>query len=137
MGNSQQFQIQLAWLNSTGGWEFWNFLARKTHGFNIGRVETVETDIFQNFDTDFIAGQTEQEVLQVKANERIVVRSQILTTQQINAIARIRLSIRVRDVVLDRTVIVDQSSFDYRTDSQKVPFIEFAISYPSEQIQSL
>jgi hypothetical protein len=76
-------------------------------------------------------------MLNIVANESIIVRSQFLTDQQVNAISRIRLSISVRDVALDRVVIIDPESFEYRTDAKKLNEIEFTINYPNEQIQTL
>lgn len=137
MPTSQKYQIQLAWLNSTGGWEYWNFLARKTYGYDIANKTTIKNDIFQNWDTDFIAGTSEVNAIKVEANEVYVVRSQLLTVQQMNAIARIKLSIRVWDVANEVVVLVDNASFQYRTDSNKLNEIEFTITYPSQQIQSL
>ena len=137
MSTSQKYQLQLTWLNSLGGWEYWNFLAKKTEGYDIDDSKTVERDVLQNWDTDFIAGDTEQETLFIAARRKVVVRTQLLTLQQINAIAKINLSIRVRDVLNDVTVTIDRSSFEYRTDGEKLHSLEFAINYPRTQIQSL
>lgn len=140
MARSGKFSIDLMWLNTLGGWEHWNFTAWKTYGFDITEVRTIERDIFQNWDTDFIAGQTEREHISLKASEAITVRSQDLTLQQINAIARIKYSIKVNDeTIVARivTVLVDKGSFQYRTDADKRHTIEFIIRYPGKQIQSL
>lgn len=140
MARSGKFSIVLQWLNTLGGWEHWNFTAWKTYGFDITEVRTIKRDIFQNWDTDFIAGQTEREHISLKSREAITVRSQDLTVQQINAIARIKYSIKVNDetdVGGIVTVLVDKGSFQYRTDADKRRTIEFIIRYPGKQIQSL
>lgn len=140
MARTGRFSIVLNWLNTLGGWEHWNFTAFKTFGFDISEVRTIERDIFQNWDVDFIAGQTESEHISLKSREAISVRSQDLTLQQINAIARIKYSIKVNDETDTTnivTVLVDKGSFQYRTDADKRHTIEFIIRYPRKQIQSL
>jgi len=134
------FNIDLGWLNSTGGWEHFSFTAWKTYGYNISNVEIVKKDIFENWDTTFIAGKTESETISIESNETIIVRSQDLTQQQINAIARLRISIRVQNETNPdaiQTVIVNSNSFTYRTDNDKRYIIEFTINRPGEIIQSL
>ncbi len=140
MARSGKFSIVLNWLNTLGGWEHWNFEAWKTYGFDISEVRTIERDIFQNWDTDFIAGLTESEHISLKSAEVITVRSQDLTLQQINAIAPIKYSIKVNDetdITTIVTVLVDKGSFQYRTDADKRHTIEFTVRYPRRQIQSL
>ena len=139
MPRSGKYSIVLNWLDTLGGVEHWNFVAQKTYGWDIGRTETIKKDIFQDWDVAFIAGQTESEHLSIEAGQSVIVRSGDLTVQQINAIARIKLSIKVNDETDINnivTVLVDKSSFQYRTDADKRHTIEFKISYPSEQIQS-
>lgn len=140
MARSGKFSIWLNWINTLGGWEHWNFTAWKTYGFDITEVRTIERDIFQDWDADFIAGETESEHISIKSREAITVRSQDLTLQQINAIARIKYSIKVNDESDTNsivTVLVDKGSFQYRTDADKRHTIEFIIRYPRKQIQSL
>lgn len=137
MPTSQTYQLRLSWFNSVGGWEYWNFLAKKTHGYNVGKVNTIKKDVFETWDTTFIAGLTESANISIDASKQVIVRSQLLTVQQIEAIARIKISLRVRDVSQDVTVLIDSASFEYRTDGEKLHQIEFVINYPNEQIQSL
>tara|TARA_R110000765_G_scaffold391669_1_gene484642 strand:- start:11 stop:430 length:420 start_codon:yes stop_codon:yes gene_type:complete len=134
-----RYNIDLQWLNTLGGWEHWSFTSQKSYGFDIGKTETIQRDIFQNWDTDFIAGLTESEHISIKANKTITVRSQDLTIQQIEAIARIKFSIKVNDetdLANLVTVLVDKGSISYRTDNDKRHSIEFGIVYPSEVIQT-
>lgn len=131
--------IQLTWMNTYGGWEYWTFTARHSYGFDSNETGRIERDIFQNWDTDFIAGQSETEVLGKDVRSFIVVRSQLLSKDQVDAIAKIRNSIKVQEVrsTGNVTVLVDSGSFTYRTDKEKTITIEFKITYPREQIQSL
>lgn len=140
MARNGKFSIVLNWLNTLGGVEHWNFTAQKTFGFDISNVQTMERDIFADWDTDFIAGEVESEHLSLQANEVKRVRSQDLTLQQVNAIARIKISLAVNDETdIDNIVrvLVDKSSFSYRTENDKLNFIEFDIRYPKVQTQSL
>lgn len=120
-----------------GGWEHYSFTAFKSYGWEIGSVETMQKDIYQNWDTDFITGLTESEHISIQAKKTVTVRSQLLTAAQINAIARIKFSIKVNDETSDLvTVLVDKDSFSYRTDNDKLHSIEFNIVYPGEIIQT-
>lgn len=130
-------EIQLRWLNSVGGWEYWTFSARKTYGYEISDVETIERDVFENWDTTFIAGGTESEHLSMKVRQSIEVRSQNLTKQQVDAISKIKFSLKVEDVTNGVTVLVENKSFEYRTDQDKIHSIDFTIIYPQTFIQSL
>jgi len=133
-----KYNIDLAWLNTLGGWEHWRFTAFKSYGYDISDVNTFERDIFQNWDTDFINGQTQTDTLSLTAKKTLIVRSQDLTIQQIEAIARVKISIKVideTDINKLQTVIVDKSSFTYRTDNDKRHSTQFNIERPSEIIQ--
>jgi hypothetical protein len=131
--------INLTWLNSVGGWEYWTFTARHSYGYDSSDIGRIEKDIFQNWDADFISGQSETEVLGKDVRSFITVRSQLLTKSQVDAIAKIRNSIKVQEVrsTGNVTVLVDTGSFTYRTDKDKTITIEFRITYPREQIQTL
>lgn len=137
MPTSKTYQKRLAWLNSTGGWEYWNFLARKTYGYEMGRGASLTRDVFQDWDSDFISGNFQKQPIYQEANRKETVRSQFLDEGQSEAIARIRLSIRVIDLSTGMQVIINPSSFEYRTDNEKLIEFSFNISYPQEQIQTL
>lgn len=130
------YSITLGWLNTLGGWDFFNFVANKTYGEDISDVHEIERDIFKNWPTDFITGNTSRDVISLKSSQTIIVRSQQLTLQQVNAIKNIRRSVKVIDYVNDKTVIVDKGSFQYRTDGEKFYTIEFKITYPGIIIQT-
>lgn len=130
--------LPLTWLNSLGGWDYWTFTARKTYGINIGEVQTIQRDVLNDWDTDFIGEQTESEHILIESNDFYIVRSQNLTVQQVTAIAEIKRSIKVQDMTDPTnpvTIIVDKGSIQYTTDKAKTNFIEFLISYPSYFIQ--
>jgi hypothetical protein len=136
MARNGKYSIELGWLNSLGGWEFWNFTARKTFGENITDAIEAQRDIFNDWDTDFIAGTTEFDTLSLNVREQIIVRSQFLTLQQIQAIKNIKTAIKVIDTSTNTTVSIDRGSFQYATDAEKQYSIEFIIRYPGTIIQS-
>ena len=92
--------------------------------------------MFNDWDTGFISGTTDKDVLSLSSSEVVSVRSQHLTEQQITAIKNIRRSIKVIDYVSGFTVIVNKGSFQYKTDGEKLYTIEFTVTYPSIIIQS-
>lgn len=138
-GTAGDNYINLTWLNTLGAWEYWTFTARHSYGFDSNEVGRIERDIFQNWDADFIQGQSETEVLGKDVRPFIVVRSQLLTKNQVDALSRIRNSIKVQEVKStgNVTVLIESGSFTYRTDKEKLTTMEFKITYPREQIQSL
>lgn len=131
-------ELPLTWVNSLGGWDHWVFTARKSYSFEMSNVQTIKRDIFQDWDTEFISGQSESEHISMRAAQTVIVRSQNLTAQQAEAIAQVKYSIKVQDMTDPDnpvTVLVDKGSITYTTDKAKTNFIEFAITYPSIIIQ--
>ena len=135
MARDGKYQILLSWYNLLGGVELFNFTARKSYGYKIGEVQTSERDIFNDWSNDFSVTQTD--TIDIQANETILVRSQNLTEQQINAISQIKISPSVMDEDQGVNVVIDRSSFTYRTDHDKRHEIEFTLTYPSLIIPTL
>lgn len=138
MARTGKYFITISWLNSLGGWEYWKFQANKTYGYSISDTQTAKRDIFQDWSANFSG--TESEHLSIQASETVRVRSQNLTVQQMNAIVQIKFSLKVMDVTDASnkvTVLVDKGSVQYRTDGEKITTLEFDITYPSLQLQSL
>jgi hypothetical protein len=130
--------ISLGWLNTLGGWEHWTFTAKKTYGYEVSALSTMQKDIFQNWDTDFIDLQSDSEDLELEVFQVVTVRSQNLTAAQVQAIARIKTSIKVvdeTDVLNVVGVKIDRGSFQYFTDSQGINSLEFNIRYFRIQTQ--
>lgn len=133
--------ITLRWLNTLGGWEYWTFTARHTYGVNISNVNTFNIDIFQNWDTNFIAGEVEEQTLSLNAADSIQLRTGLMNKSQSNGVATIKYGINVQTVSgefvnSDQTVTIDRSSFQYRTDKEKQIELSFNISLPKIQIQT-
>ena len=133
--------ITLRWLNTLGNWEQWTFTARHTYGVNTSNVQTFNVDIFNNWDTDFIAGEVEEETLSLQAANTIILRSGLIQEEEANALAAIKYGINVQTVSgdfvnADQTISIDRNSFEYRTDREKNIELSFRISLPKIQIQT-
>jgi hypothetical protein len=131
--------IYLTWLNNLGAWEYWNFKAEKDYSIEIDDSRQITRDIFTNWDTDFINGETQKDYIGIEAFNRTVVRSQYMTASELEAVKQIKYSIRVQQIRDDDTkvtVLVDKKSFKVKSDGDKLYQIEFEISYPSIQIQT-
>ena len=55
-------EIYLTWLNELGGWDYWKFTAEKDYSLNINNKETIQRNIFNDWDNTFINGDTENDV---------------------------------------------------------------------------
>lgn len=128
--------VTLRWLNTLGGWEYWTFTARSTHGLAIGNVKDFKPDIFDNWDTDFIAGSGDTETLSLDAAETMTLRTGGLTKDQANGLSTIKYSLNVQTVSNGQTVQIDRGSFDYRTDREKNIELSFKITKAQIQIQT-
>lgn len=129
--------IHLTWLNSLGKWEDWIFKAEKDYSIEFGDSQLVKRDIYQDWDNGFINGETEGDVISIESWDKVTVRSQFVTLEQLEVLKEILRSIKVQAYVGDKkqTVIVDRSSKKIRTDGDKLYTIAFDINYPSKQIQ--
>jgi hypothetical protein len=130
--------IYLTWLNNLGAWEYFNFKAEKDYSVDISESRKITRDIFNDWDTGFINGETQDDYISVDAFEKYRVRSQFMTLEALQAVAKIKYAIRTQEIKSDDTkitVLVDKSSFKVRSDGDKLFSIEFDISYPNIQIQ--
>lgn len=132
--------ICLRWLNTLGEWESWLFTARKDHIVDVAEKSQIRRNILRNWDNEFINGETEDDFIRIEAFNRLRVRSQYLTKQEVEAIKEILYSIRVQRIDQDEnkiTVLVDSGSKTIREDRQKLYSIEFDIQFTNPiQIQS-
>lgn len=133
--------ITLTWLNSLGNWEYWTFSARHSYGINVSNSEDFDRDVFEDFDNEFISGQTITQNLSIESSNTIVLRSNTINKQQANAISQIARSLIVQIANIEGdafplqpgdfvTVQVDNNSLQYRTDREKIFIIEFNITLP-------
>ena len=132
--------IYLTWLNELGGWDYWKFTAEKDYNLNIESKETIKRNIFNDWDNDFINGDTEMDVINSSAYSEVGVFSQYLNEDEVLAISAIKYSpkVQVIDGVKKTTVIVDSDSILLFNDGddETLHTIRFNIRYPNIQIQS-
>jgi len=133
-------EIYLTWLNGLDGWDYWKFTAEKNHNLNIESKETIKRNIFGNWDTTFISGDTQNDVIGVTAYREIDVFSQYLTLEEVQAISAIKYSIKVLAIIdgVQTTVIVDSDNITVFNDGsdETLHTIRFKIQLPDIQSQS-
>jgi len=122
--------IYLAWKNYLWGMDYWLFTGEKDYSIDIESTKSSEKNIFINWPNSWDADSVTYET-QRNSRESIVVRSQNLTLDQVNAIKYIRTSPLVQ-IYGDRTVIVDQDSFMVYSEADKIYSISFKITYTNQ-----
>jgi hypothetical protein len=130
--------IYMTWLNNLGAWEYYNFKAEKDYSVEFGETKKITRDPFNNWDTDFINGETQDDYISIEAFDSVTVRSQFMALEELQAVSKIKYAIRVQEIREDDTkitVLVDKKSFKTYSDGDKLYAIEFNISYPNIQIQ--
>jgi hypothetical protein len=137
--NCSRQNIYLTWLNSLGGWEYWNFTAEKDYSEDILESTSISRDILNDWDNTFINGETQDDYIRIQSVPKVLVRSQFMTRDEVEAVKNIKTAIRVQEIRSDNskvTVLVDKSSFRYKSDGDKLFSIEFEITYPNTIIQT-
>ena len=133
-------EVYLSWLNTTGGWDYWKFTAEKDYNLAIDDKVTIERNIFSNWDSTFINGTTQLDVINTTAYNEIDVYSQYLDKDQLLAISQIKYSTKVLliDGTKQTTVIVDSDSITLYNDGDEETLytIRFKIRLPNIQTQS-
>jgi len=123
----------LTWLNNLGGFDYWNFKARKTYSIDVFQNTTQEKNIYTNWPksygefSDTITEQTSR-----GSRDIIQVSSQLISTAQEDSIKQIFSSPLVQVVVSKydkRTIIVSPSSYNIRKDKDDTRSITFEIRY--------
>lgn len=134
--------FQITFLNHLGGFEYFFFTAKKEYGVDVEDSGETTENILPGWpnswglNADTINKQTFR-----KSRDYVIVRSQYLSLNQLNALKQIRTSPLVQLMVtrLDRrTVIVDTDSFKVYDESDKVFSVAFKIRYtnlnPSQRV---
>lgn len=129
-------EIFLTWLNNLGGFDYWNFTARKDHIIEIREAIETKKNILtqwpksysQNADT--IRRQTSR-----VSNKAYTIRSQYITQSEADALAYIKSSVLVQIINSRRdrrTVIVDADSFVIYQDGADLYSIAFNVSFTDD-----
>jgi hypothetical protein len=133
---------QITFLNHLGGFEYFFFTAKKEYGVDVEETGETTENILPNWpnswglNADTIDKQTFR-----KSRDYVIVRSQYLSLNQLEALKEIRTSPLVQLMVsrLDRrTVIVDTDSFKRYDEADKVFSVQFKIRFtnlnPSQRV---
>jgi hypothetical protein len=133
---------QITFLNHLGGFEYFFFTAKKEYGVDVEETGETRENILPNWpnswglNADTIDKQTFR-----KSRDYVIVRSQYLSLNQLEALKEIRTSPLVQLMVsrLDRrTVIVDTDSFKRYDEADKVFSVQFKIRFtnlnPSQRV---
>lgn len=128
--------FDLSWLNYLGGFDYWRFTAEKEYDVDIVETGVTTNNIFPEWPnsygefSDTIRQQTFRD-----SKEKIVVRSQLMTLEQLNAVSFIRTSplVQIVNSIYDRrTVIVDSDSFKKYDEADNMFSITFTIEYTND-----
>lgn len=132
--NNQNFY--LTWLNNLGGFDYWNFTARKTYSVDVTGNSISEKNIYTNWPKSYGAfADTIKQQTSRTSNEVIRVSSQFLTVQQEEAIKQILSSPLVQQVTSKsdrRTVIIDPTTYRIRKDQDDLRTISFDLRYTDD-----
>jgi hypothetical protein len=126
----------LTWLNNLGGFDYWNFTARKVYSVDVTGNSLSEKNINTNWPKSYgsFADTIKQQTGRT-SNEVIRVSSQFLTVQQEEAIKQILSSPLVQEVTSQRdrrTVIIDPTTYRIRKDQDDLRTISFDLRYTDD-----
>lgn len=126
----------LVWLNYLGGYDYWNFTARKKYLIDVLENKTQDVNIYNGWPNSYgeFADSIQKQTLRRTKNS-ITVNSQFLTAQQEDAIKLITTSplVQICTSKYDRrTVLLDASSMDIRRDQQDLLTLSFLVRYTDE-----
>ena len=129
----------LRWLNDLNGWETWNFTKKKIVKEKVAKKIDVINDYSNDWDNSFINGETQRDTIQTTVNKSIVLRSQLLNTNQKTILEQIKRSARVQyltDANKWQTVTVRASAYDVIDEEEKIHDMEIEINLPDLIIQA-
>jgi hypothetical protein len=125
--------INLSWLNSLGGFDYWAFKANSDYGVDIEGSTQTTKNIYSNWPLSFGAGADSINIETSRTSRQAInVRAENLTRDQVNDLFRIKLSPLLQIVTSRtdrRTVIADKNSFVYYKQREKLFNMSFNISF--------
>lgn len=131
---AQDFYV--TWLNSLGGFDYWNFTAETQYGTDTIESKTQVKNIYSNWPKsygEFADSINQQTVRRTKDN--ITLNSQYLDSDQMDGLALIFESLLVQQMnsIYDRrTIILDGGSFNKKIDNQKLLMATIKAHYTDE-----
>lgn len=128
--------IYITWLNHLGGFEYFLFTAEKSYQVDILESGQTRKNIFPTWPKSY--GQTADTIdkqTYTKAKNSILVRSQHLTANQLEAVSQIKVSpvVQIVNSRTDRrTVLVDKDSFQKYDEADTLFTFQFKLSYTDD-----
>jgi len=143
--NSECFEneIYLMWQNNLGGFDSWLFTGFKEHIVEIRETGETSKNIFPTWPKSYgsTADTSKRRQTFRDSNKQRLVRSQHVTSDQLQALQYIKSSILVQEVISrydKRTVLVDVDSFTVYKEDDKLYDISFTITntddIPSQRV---
>lgn len=134
--------FNITFLNHLGGFEYFFFTAKKEYGVDVEETGETRENILPNWPNSFgLNADTIDKQTYRKTRDYVIIRSQYLSLNQLNALKEVRTSPLVQIVTsrLDRrTVIVDTDSFKVRDEADKVYSVQFKVRFtnlnPSQRV---
>lgn len=132
--SNQDFYV--TWLNHLGGYDYWNFTARKTFATDILESKTQEKNIFTNWPNSY--GEFADSILKQtvrRSRQIITVSSQLLSVEEVDSLSTIYSSLLVQICVSKydrRTVIIETNTLRTRRDQEKTSKINLTVNYTDE-----
>lgn len=134
--------FNITFLNHLGGFEYFFFTAKKEYGVDVEETGETRENILPNWPNSFgLNADTIDKQTYRKTRDYVIIRSQYLSLNQLNALKEVRTSPLVQIVTsrLDRrTVLVDTDSFKVRDEADKVYSVQFKVRFtnlnPSQRV---
>lgn len=129
--------VQLMWMNPLGGFDTWPFIGYKDHGLEVVETGTTTKNTFPQWPKSYGAfADTVRKQTYRKTRKTMVVRSQALTSTQVETLGQEIKSSPLVQIVTDRrtkrTVILDDSSFTIRKERDRLHTLSFTITYTDD-----
>jgi hypothetical protein len=128
--------LYLTYLNNLGGFEYFPFYKQKEFQIDVEEAGTTHNNILPNWPSSYgkNADTLIKQTFRVTRN-KVIVRSQHLTLNQLNALSYIKSSTIVQIVTTRRdrrTVIIDTDSFKKYDERDKLFTLQFSFTYTDE-----
>jgi hypothetical protein len=128
--------IYISWLNYLGGFEYFFFTSKKEFQMEIGDSGESSNNILPNYPQSYgkTADTLRKQTFRTSRN-KIVIRSQHLTFNQLQALSTIKSSTLVQIIegrTDRRTIIVDTDSFKKYDEIDKLFTFQFTASYTDD-----
>lgn len=128
--------LYLTFLNNLGGFEYFPFYKKKEFQIEVEATGTTRNNILPQWPNSYgkNADTLVKQTFRITRN-RVIVVSQHLTLNQLNALSYLRSSTIVQIVTSRRdrrTVIVDDDSFKKYSESDKLYTLQFSFTYTDE-----